>query len=291
MPIKKYLILPRMVQFTDSDFNKDFAGHYSLLFQLEEQQYSYAVYEKRKGKLQVLRTVTFNSGNQPDAMNRLKVSMTSDDILQAPFQEVRIGIVHAPFTLVPRVLFDEQLAQASLSLSASVPAGDHVAYNQVRGVFIKNIFSVPAGYKQFLEEVFQSPKWYHAGTALLESATRNKDQFADQQLVLDIKPGVIHLLYYEKKELLFMNQFRYVNKDDFLYYVLMIAEQYGVDRDSCDLKLSGEIVPDSQLFGELWKFFRNISFLAPNEHIVLPGELQEQPMYMFNTLLSLDLCE
>ena len=280
-----------MVQYTNSEFNKDFAGHYSLLFQLEELQYSYAVYEKRKGRLLVLRTVPFNSGNHPDGMNRLKVSINSDDILQAPFQEVRIGIVQAPFTLVPRVLFDEQLAQASLGLSAPIAADEKVLVNQIRGVFIKNIFSISEGIQQCMQEVFQSPKWYHAGTPLLEAATRNKDQFAGQQLLLDIKHGVLHILYYEKQELMFMNQFRFMNKEDFLYYVLLIAEQYSVDRETADLMLSGEIVPDSQLFGELWKFFKNISFMAPNEHILIPAELQEQPMYMFNSLLSLDVCE
>jgi len=59
----------------------------------------------------------------------------------------------------------------------------------------------------------------------------------------------------------------------------------------CDLKLSGEIVPDSMLFGELWKFFKEISFLQMNENIVLPDALKETPLYIYNTLLSLDLCE
>jgi hypothetical protein len=38
--------------------------------------------------------------------------------------------------------------------------------------------------------------------------------------------------------------------------VLLVADQFMIDRNTCDLKLSGEIVPDSMLFGELWKFFK-----------------------------------
>mgnify|MGYP003379198417 CR=1 FL=1 len=82
-----------------------------------------------------------------------------------------------------------------------------------------------------------------------------------------------------------MNQFRFVNKEDFLYYVLLVSDQYNIDRENCDLKLSGEIMPDSLLFGELWKFFKTISFVPLNENIVLPKELQEKPFYYYNLSL------
>ncbi len=108
---------------------------------------------------------------------------------------------------------------------------------------------------------------------------------------LDIKPGVVFILYYEKKEFMYLNMFRFVNKDDFLYYVLLIAEEFGIDRTTAMLTLSGEIIPDAQLYDELWKFFSHINFLPANEHIQLPEALQQKPMHMFNTLLSLDVCE
>ncbi len=280
-----------MLQYLDKDFNKDFTRHYSLLFQLEEQQYSYAVYEKRTGKLQVLKTVQLNNAAPGDMLTKLRISVTSEDMLQAPYHEIKIGISYAPFTLVPRVLFEEDKAERYLSLSAEIASTDTVLSNNVKAVYARNIFALPANETKYLKEVFDHPKFYHIGSGLLELASRMKDQFTDQQLILDIKPGVMHILYFEKREFKFMNQYRYVNKEDFLYYVLLVAEQFMVDRNVCDLKLSGEIVPDSMLFGELWKFFKEISFLQMNENIVLPDTLKETPLYIYNTLLSLDLCE
>lgn len=280
-----------MVHFKDKDFNKDFTSHYSLLLQLEEQQYSYAIYEKRTGRLQVLKTVALNANVSGDMLGKLRISVTSDDMLQAPFHEVKVGISYTPFTLVPRVLFEESRAAAYLSLSAEVADNSHVIANNVKGVFTRNVFAIPQPEFDYLNEVFDRPKVFHTASGLLESAYANKEQFADQQIILDIKPGLIHILFFEKREFKFMNQFRYVNKEDFLYYVLLIADQFMVDRNVADLKLSGEIMPDSMLFGELWKFFKNISFLGANENIVLPTELKEKPIYIHNTLLSLDLCE
>ncbi|HRF77247.1 MAG TPA: DUF3822 family protein, partial [Chitinophagales bacterium] len=80
-----------MLHFIDKDFNKDFTRHYSLLFQLEEQQYAYAVYEKRTGKLQVLKSIQLNSASSGDILTNLKNSVTADDILQAPYHEAKVG--------------------------------------------------------------------------------------------------------------------------------------------------------------------------------------------------------
>ena len=292
IPLKKTAIFTRsMYQYIDKEFNKDFTKHYSLLFQLDEQQYSYAIYEKRSGNLHVLKSVQLNSASSGDMLNKLRISVTSEDLLQVPFSEVKIGITNTAFTLIPRVIFEEEMTKNYLELSAEVKKEDHILVNNINKIFIKNVFSIPDQEFKYVNDIFSSPKLFHIGTALLETVVRNKDNFFKQQLIIDIKPGILHILFFENKEFKFMNQFRFVNKDDFLYYVLLVADQYAVDRNSCDLKLSGEIMPDSLLFGELWKFFKTISFLPTNENIILPKDMQEKPLYIHNSLLSLDLCE
>ncbi len=280
-----------MYNYIDKDFNKDFTKHCSLLFQLEEQQYSYAIYEKRSGNLMLLKTVQLNAASPTEMLNKLKISVTSEDVLQVPFHEVKVCVCGNPFTLIPRVIYEEDKKRNYLELTATLEKDDKVLVNNINKLFIKNVFSISSEELNYIDEVFPNPKIIHIGTSILENAVRNKDDFFDQQLILDIKPGVIHVLYFEKKEFKFMNQFRFVNKDDFLYYVLLVSDQYNIDRENCDLKLSGEIMPDSLLFGELWKFFKTISFVALNENIILPKELQEKPFYYYNSLMSLDLCE
>lgn len=162
--------------------------------------------------------------------------------------------------------------------------------NNINKLFIKNVFSISSEELNYIDEVFPTPKIMHIGTSILENAVRNKEDFYDQQLILDIKPGVIHILYFEKG-IQIHESVSVCEQGRFLYYVLLVSDQYNIDRENCDLKLSGEIMPDSLLFGELWKFFKTISFVPLNENIVLPEELQEKPFYYYNSLMSLDLCE
>ncbi len=278
-----------MFQYTDEAFNKDFTKHCALLLQMEEQQFSYAIYEKRSGKLQVLRTVQIQGAS--GYMNKLKVALTSEDLLHVPFYEIKISVARTPFTFMPRVLHEEQLNKKYLALTAPVDDSDEIIVNNIRSLFIKNIFAVMGEEMDYLNEVFNKPKYFHVTSALLEHVLRNKDQLATQQLVIDIKQNLMHLVYFENGEFKFLNQFRFTGKDDFLYYLLLVADQFHIDRNTCDIKLSGEIMPDSVLFSEIWKYFMTISFLPMNENIVLPAELKEVPLYIYNTLFSLDLCE
>ena len=115
-----------MFDYTDKEFNKDFTRHYSLLLQLEEQQYSYAIYEKRTGKLQALKTVTLNNAAPGDMLSKLRISVTKDDALQVPYHEVKVGFTSSPFTLVPRVLFEDDKAAQYLALSAEIEANTKI---------------------------------------------------------------------------------------------------------------------------------------------------------------------
>lgn len=289
--IKKIQVFLRqdMYEFTDKAFSKDFTKHCTLLLQLEEQQFSYAIYEKRTGRLQVLKTVSISGSG--GYMNKLKVALTSEDLLHVAFQEIRIAFAQSPFTLIPRSMYEEQLNKKYLAFTAPVEEDDEILVNHIRSLFIKNIFSVEGDEMEYLREVFDKPKFFHISSALLESILQNKDELNPQQLLIDIKQNLMHLMYFENGEFKFLNQFRFTNKDDFLYFVLLVADQFQIDRTSCDMKLSGEIMPDAQLFSEIWKFFKTISFLPLNENIVLPAELNDKPMHFYNSLFSLDLCE
>lgn len=280
-----------MLEFIDAEFNKNFTRHCNLLFQLDAGRYAYAVYDPQFGKLHVLRMVDHNQGLHPDGLARLRVSLTSEDILQAPFNKVKICLVDTPFTLVPRVLFEEGREAAYLGLAATPSADDPVVSNNVGSMHLRNIFSLPHAEKALLLDIFSEPSWHHIGSALLETASRFREQFADQQILLDIKPGLMHVMYFEKKEFKFLNRFTYTDKDDFLYFVLLVAEQFEVDRESCDLMLSGDIVSDSLLYEALSNFFRHISFHPLNERIDLPEALRLQPLHVVHSLFSTDLCE
>lgn len=281
-----------MYEFIDPAFNKDFTRHCALLIQLEEQQVSFALLGKHDHQLHAVKILPVPASTGPvDYVAKLRVVMNSEDLLHVPVWDTKISLAHTPFTLIPRVLFDENQAADYLRLSAKTGAQDTVFVNSIRHLFVKNVFSVDNTLHHYFEEIFPSAAWYHITSGILESGLMHKDTFGPQQICLDVKPNLLHISYFENGEFRYINQFRFANKDDFLYFVLLVTDRFQVERNTCDLKLSGEILPDSLLFAELWKFFQTISFMPIQNTIRLPESLEESMMHVFNTLLSLDICE
>ena len=288
----KRLIFTAMDTYIDATFSKDFTQHYSLLLEIEPHQFSFALYEKNTGRLVVLKKNSIGvAAGEKDFLSRLKIAITKEDLLHVATLEQKISFCFQPFTLVPTLLFEEANAKKYLEMSAPVSSDEHVVVNYIKKIFVKNVFSVTREWEDYLAAEFSHAKFFHAVTPLLEWALQNRESFTSEQIIVDVKHNLFHVLYFEERELKFCNQFSYRNKEDFLYFLLLVCDQKQIDRNHADLKLCGEIIPDSQLFTEFWKFFANISFTGVPAQFKLPAELEETPMHIYNTLLSLHVCE
>jgi hypothetical protein len=281
-----------MEQYIDTGFSKDFAHNCNLLLELETQQLAFLICDKQSGKIHALKRLSFNtSTNSAAFLEQLKNVINKEDLLHLPFRETRISLAFHAFTLVPRSMYEESLSEKYLTHSAHVYTKDSVDVNSVKSFFLKNIYSADANLTSYLKQTFPGIKLFHITTSLLEYAAQNKDDFAASQLIIDVRQDMMHILYMQQKEFIYLNQFQYTNKEDFLYYVLLVCDQLDIDRTMCDLKLSGYITSDAILYNELYKFIANISFVQEQEHFKMPEELRNLPMHYYNTLMSLYLCE
>ncbi|MBC8046556.1 MAG: DUF3822 family protein [Fimbriimonadaceae bacterium] len=280
-----------MEQFVDASFNRNFTQHYSLLMELERQQLAFVIYDKSTGKIAALKRITFPQGiNGSDFSSRLKNIINAEDILHIPVKETKISIAWPAFMLVPETLFEEELAGDYLKYNTHVAEKETTEVNYIRGLTIKNVFVIYKELKKYLSATFPNAKIFHTSTALLEYIQAHKNDMHAAQLIFDVRQDHMHIIYLENKELKFCNQFQFKNKEDFLYFALLVSDQLQIDRNVSDLKLCGYIIEDSVLYNELYKFFRNIGFINTPDHLKLPAASEITSLHYYTTLFSLHLC-
>ena len=68
-------------------------------------------------------------------------------------------------------------------------------------------------------------------------------------------------------ELLLINSFAYDTKEDFIYYILFVAEQLDLDTEKFLLTLSGVISKYDDIYKITYKYIRNINFVKVKEPI------------------------
>lgn len=280
-----------MEQFTDPQFNRDFTQQYSLLIELELQQLAFVLYNSSNGRIAVLKRISMSSfSGGTDAVAAFKKVVNAEDLLHVPVKDVKISFVWNAFTCIPHTMYDEALKEQYLTYAAGSLPHHITAVNYIRPFFIRNVFAVEAALQAYLLQTFPAAVFFHVSTSLLEYAALSKDEKGPAQLILDVRQDLIHLVYISKGELQYCNQFHFKNKEDFLYFILLVCDQLEIDRDNCNLQLSGYITQDSALYNELYKFFRNISFAAVQEHFKISELGPDIAVHYFNTLLNLHLC-
>lgn len=75
-----------------------------------------------------------------------------------------------------------------------------------------------------------------------------------------ILPHTILVTASNKGQLILAQDYQYTTKEDVVFYVLKICEAWNLDPENVELKLSGLINEDSQLYKELYLYVRNIGF-------------------------------
>ena len=73
------------------------------------------------------------------------------------------------------------------------------------------------------------------------------------------------MLYFKNKKLLFFNSFDYKSKEDILYFLLFSLSELSLNPDNIHLVCCGLIDLDSELYGLLYTYIRNIELLEFEE--------------------------
>ena len=87
--------------------------------------------------------------------------------------------------------------------------------------------------------------------------------------------------------MIFSNQFPFATEKDFLYYVMLVYSQFKLNPEETPLHISGQLVRESAIFKNLYRYIRNISFLNISDTHQLNKHLTEHPSYFYFDLLAI----
>jgi Protein of unknown function (DUF3822) len=90
----------------------------------------------------------------------------------------------------------------------------------------------------------------------------------------------VDILYMDLSgKLLFCNTYTYLAPQDYIYYVLLAADELGIDREEVRVTLLGEMSVDSQLYELTGRYFRYVSLAATPTSITFSEAFEEFPRH------------
>lgn len=203
------------------------------------------------------------------------------------FYEVIVIHNNTLFNLVPKALFDANLLSDYLKFNTRVFATDTLAYDELENQDMINVYVPYTSINNYIFDIFGTFTFLHNGTVIIQSLLDSYGSDKEPTCYVHVHKKQLDICVVKRKNLLLYNSFVYQTKEDFVYYLLFVLEQLGLDNNEVLVKLFGVIEEDYPSFELCRNFIRNIVVFEPSfpQHLQL-GE-PDGPRIDFTVLNTL----
>lgn len=193
-------------------------------------------------------------------LEKLKNTLSTKCPQNVDYSKVRVAVVNPLSTLVPLPLFDEEAVKGYLNLNTQLLENDYVTYDVLQNHDLVNVYVPFVNLNNFLFDQFGAFEYYHYSTVLIEQLFVKAANKKEPQWFVHVQEKSVEIIVIQNKKLLFYNTFDYQTPEDFLYYVLLVAEQCKLNPDSDKIQLIGNIDSNDPLYQITYQYVRNVEF-------------------------------
>lgn len=245
-------------------------NHTKLSIQVSLNGLSFCIIDTAENSVRQSEKLIFAKQLTPYAvLKRVKQLFEDHKIPQYQYSEVVVVHRNNVFGLVPKAFFDADELPSYLKFNTKILANDHMAYDEIDAHDLINVYVPFVNINNYIYDLFGAFTFKHHGTVLIESLLENYKQVPKQ--TNSGKNAVCYIYVYERqmditiiaqKKLLLYNNFSFVTKEDFLYYLLFALEQLQLDTGSVVVKLFGDIEEDDDIYELCYRYVQHISIFA-----------------------------
>ena len=233
---------------TSENFN---TNQYNLSIRLTSDGFSLFVTDERNNLLSSKKT-TFDIFNQ--SKEEIIEKLLQEQVLNINYQSVRIIVETDYYSCFPESMLDEDHIYDLLHLQYhQIKPTDCMKYNLLLAWNAVLAFSIPKHLNEVLTEILPEVNLEHH----LYSFINDKVALdTGQNFYIWLRNQTIDIVALEKGNLILINSYDYITKEDFVYHILNAAKQLSFDREECNLSIYNSD-QQPELAELAAKYFRN----------------------------------
>lgn len=277
----------------DEALNKADSKKYRLSIQLSPDGFSFCIFNDETRKFLSIESVSFATSNRThEACKLLRNLYDKNSWLKLNYKSVTILYESEKTTLVPSPLFDESEKETYSNFNFPIEKSQELIHEKLNILDAFLLYTIPREMVQTLQELFPGNILLsHSGRLIDGLLISNKNLQNQKRAFVNVRNTYLDLVFLEGSKLQYYNSFCYKSKEDFIYYVIYVMEQLGLNPEEIELRLSGFIDKNSMLFELIYKYVRNIAFQKPSDSFHYSYVFNEIPLHYYFNLLNQGLCE
>ena len=235
----------------------------SIQFSLDG--FSFSVYNIISKKEVYFREYEFeNSQVTPEnLLLKIKDIFNTDTQLQNDFSSVLVIHQNNLSVLVPNRYFNEKELASYLNFNVKKLTIDYVAFDHLKALESKNIYIPYVNINNYLFQNFGEFEYKHHSTVLIEKLLNSKNNI-EKTMFVNVSKNSLDIVVLENNQLILFNTFSYNTKEDFIYYILFVAEQLNLNVNEFSLHFTGKVNLEDAIYKITYKYIKNVYFLESN---------------------------
>ncbi len=276
-------------ELTEPSFDKKKTTEYELSVLLGAYSLSYCIIDKTNRVLSVVKCDFPEDSEDKGYADRLETVILRNVQLQQPYRTIYVGVFNLTSTLVPTRLYNEEENATYLEKMLPLTGEYEVRTDSLTTAGAEHVYALEDSLSKVLKSYFGGAEIIHSSTALYKGVRRLAQENEGKCIFLNVRQEAIQITFFDNGELVFYNAFTYSSSKDFIYYVMLIYDQFGLKPDTTPIHLSGELMEDSEVYHLIYRYIRHLKLVEPPEWIELSGQWVNRPQYWFYDLFCLGL--
>jgi hypothetical protein len=265
----------------DLKFDFSQTEKYILSIQVSLDGFSFSVVHPDENRLLVLENFPVTISSPNFLARRFTEWYESHELIQKKYAKTLILLLTDKFSLIPGEWYHYENQTEIFSLVFGKESSFPVKDNYIPAINGNLLFPVPDSFSKVIGKIFPGHSLLHPVTLLIQKL-QNRAEKGSHTLSLLFGKKSFCLLLYSRGKLQAANSFDFFHTNDVIYYVLSLLKQQGISVKETELLLTGEILPDGELYSGLSNYFSNTSFLSPE--INFDTNTFTEPLHRFFTL-------
>jgi hypothetical protein len=232
-----------------------------LSIQISLNGLSFCILEPDTNTIAYLKHFCFDKKLSPfEALDRLKSVFDTENILNDGFSNIFVIHVNELSALVPKPLFKEDCLADYLKFNTKILKSDFITYDTIATNDSINVYVPYVNINNYIYEKFGAFTFKHFSTVLIEQILCIEKNSETQKVYAHIESNHFEIVIVNKGNLQLYNTFEYTTTEDFIYYLLFTAEQLGLNPETFNLILIGNVAKEDAIYAIAYKYIRHVSF-------------------------------
>jgi len=194
---------------------------------------------------------------------KIKDIFNTDTQLQKDFSSVLVIHQNNLSVLVPNRYFNKKELASYLNFNIKKLTIDYIAFDHLEGLESKNVYIPYVNINNYLFQNFGEFEYKHHSTVLIEKLLNSTNNI-EKTMFVNVSKNSLYIVVLENNQLILFNTFSYNTKEDFIYYILFVAEQLNLNVNEFSLHFTGKVNLEDAIYKITYKYIKNVYFLESN---------------------------